>query len=173
LCSGRIVGKQEVIWSVKACSIKVSRNQIIGKLPASTLSLGKLPKSDFAGTTKGGFPIACDIGAIVRRGEICPALSVLPVCRAPRVLVDFYRLTSRKRSGSRIIAHHECVDMDLVATTFGNVAPMRSRVLRFSSRHFIVKLFGLVFCISALAQDRVVPRSGFSIGLGGSYSSPR
>jgi hypothetical protein len=63
--------------------------------------------------------------------------------------------------------------MDLVATTFGNVAPMRSRVLRFSSRHFIVKLFGLVFCISALAQDRVVPRSGFSIGLGGSYSSPR
>jgi hypothetical protein len=71
------------------------------------------------------------------------------------------------------LAHHECGDMDLVATTFGNVAPMRSRVLRFSSRHFIVKLFGLVFCISALAQDRVVPRSGFSIGLGGSYSSPR
>jgi hypothetical protein len=138
-----------------------------------TLPWGIYRKPDFAGTTKGGFPIACDIGAIVRRGEICPALSVLPVCRAPRVLVDFYRLTSRKRSGSRIIAHHECVDMDLVATTFGNVAPMRSRVLRFSSRHFIVKLFGLVFCISALAQDRVVPRSGFSIGLGGSYSSPR
>jgi hypothetical protein len=32
-------------------------------------------------------------------------------------------------------------------------------------------LFGLVFCISALAQDRVVPRTGFSIGLGGSYNS--
>src|SRR5271169_2619948 len=60
--------------------------------------------------------------------------------------------------------------MDLVATTSGNEAPMRSRVLRFFSRHFIVMLFGLVFCISALAQERVVPRSGFSIGLGGSYN---
>jgi hypothetical protein len=69
------------------------------------------------------------------------------------------------------LAHHECGDMDLVATTFENVAPMRSRVLWFFSRHFIVMLFGLVFCISALAQERVVPRSGFSIGLGGSYNS--
>ena len=48
---------------------------------------------------------------------------------------------------------------------------MRSRVLRFFSRHFIVMPLGLVFCISALAQERVVPRSGFSIGLGGSYNS--
>jgi hypothetical protein len=40
-----IVGKQEVIWSVKACCIKVSGNQIIGTLPASTLSLEKLPKT--------------------------------------------------------------------------------------------------------------------------------
>ena len=32
-------------------------------------------------------------------------------------------------------------------------------------------LFGLVFCISALGQDLVVPRTGFSIGLGGSYNS--
>jgi len=45
-CSGRIVGKQDVIWSVKACCIRVSGNQIIGKLPASTLSLGKLTENE-------------------------------------------------------------------------------------------------------------------------------
>ena len=45
------------------------------------------------------------------------------------------------------------------------------RVLRFFSRHFAVMLLGLVFCISALAQEPAMQRSGLSIGLGGSFNS--
>ena len=58
---------------------------------------------------------------------------------------------------------------------------MRSRVLLFFPYQFTVMLFSLGFCISALAQtpvaqtpvaqSPVVPRSGFYVGLGGSYNS--
>jgi hypothetical protein len=48
---------------------------------------------------------------------------------------------------------------------------MPSRVLRFFAYQFIVMLFGLGFCISALAQTPMVPRSSFYVGLGGSYNS--
>ena len=48
---------------------------------------------------------------------------------------------------------------------------MRNRVLRFFRCQFVVMLFGLAFCISALAQTPVVPRSSFYVGLGGSYNS--
>jgi hypothetical protein len=51
------------------------------------------------------------------------------------------------------------------------VVPMPSRVLRFFAYQFIVILFGLGFCISALAQTPLVPRSSFYVGLGGSYNS--
>ena len=47
---------------------------------------------------------------------------------------------------------------------------MGSRVLCFPYR-FIGTLFGLSLCISARAQTPVVPRSGFYVGLGGSYNS--
>ena len=58
---------------------------------------------------------------------------------------------------------------------------MRSRVLRFFPYQFTVMLFGLGFCVSALAQtpeaqtpvaqSPVVPRTSFYVGLGGSYNS--
>jgi opacity protein-like surface antigen len=69
-------------------------------------------------------------------------------------------------------AHHECGNMDCVDNdTFRKAVPMRSQVLRFFPSQCIVMLFGLGICMSALAQTPVVPRSGFSVGLGGSYNS--
>ena len=69
-------------------------------------------------------------------------------------------------------AHHACGNMDCVDNDpCRKAVPMRSHVLRFFPSQCLVMLFGLALCMSALAQTPVVPRSGFSVGLGGSYNS--
>lgn len=53
----------------------------------------------------------------------------------------------------------------------GPAGAIGSQVLHFSSARFVVILFGVGICISAVAQTPVVPRSAFYLGVGGSYNS--
>ena len=53
----------------------------------------------------------------------------------------------------------------------GKVVPMRTRFIRSFFSRCIVMLTGLGICVSPLAQTSGVPRSGFSVGVGGSYNS--